>query len=218
MTLNYKAIIFDLDGTLLNTLDDLMDSVNEMLMIKGYPEISYEQTRSFVGNGMMKLVERSLPHGLCKNDVLSCYDIFCEHYKVNMENKTAPYDGIREVLQKLKELGVKTVVTSNKNDDAVKTLCGKIFGNLLTDATGVKENVPPKPDPTMVINAISALGLKKEECLFVGDADTDILTAKNAGLTSLGVLWGFRDRDVLEASGADRIISIPQEIVEFVIN
>lgn len=213
----YKAVIFDLDGTLLDTLEDLADSVNEMLAMKGYEKRSLEEIRKFVGNGMAKLVMRSLPQNVSEQEYKECYEFFRASYNKNMKNKTHPYEGIINCLETLKKAGIKTVITSNKNDDAVKQLCKDFFGDLIVDSYGVKDGVLPKPDPQMVLNAISDLSLTKDECIFVGDSDTDILTAKNAGLVSAGVLWGFRDRNVLEKSGADYIIAQPQELMQLIL-
>ena len=212
----YKAVIFDLDGTLLDTLEDLADSVNEMLRKFSCPERSLDEIRQFVGNGMKKLVERSVSENFDKKDFDSAYEFFRLSYGKNMENKTCPYDGIINCLEELKKLGIKTAVTSNKNDDAVKNLCKKYFGQLVTLAVGVKDGVSPKPCPEMVFSAMEEIGVSKENCIFVGDSDTDILTAKNAGLKSIGVLWGFRDRETLESAEADFVISSPDEITRIV--
>lgn len=213
----YKAVIFDLDGTLLDSLEDLADSVNEMLALKGYEKRSLEEIRKFVGNGMAKLVMRSLPQNVSEQEYKECYEFFRASYNKNMKNKTRPYKGIINCLETLKKADIKAVVISNKNDDAVKQLCKDFFGDLIVDAYGVKDGVLPKPDPQTVLNAISDLSLTKDECIFVGDSDTDILTAKNAGLVSAGVLWGFRDRNVLEKSGADYIIAQPQELMQLIL-
>ncbi len=212
----YKAVIFDLDGTLLDTLGDLTDSVNEMLGEFSCPERSLEEIRLFVGNGMKNLVERSVPEDFDKSKLTFAYEFFRQSYKKNMRNKTRPYDGIPECLEELQKLGIKTAVTSNKNDDAVKGLCEEYFGNLVTLAVGAREGVPSKPDPTMVNNVIKELNVEKADCIFVGDSDTDIITAKNAGLKSIGVLWGFRDREVLEKAKADFVISQPEDILKIV--
>ncbi|MBE6756396.1 MAG: HAD family hydrolase [Ruminococcaceae bacterium] len=212
----YKAVIFDLDGTLLDTLEDLADSVNEMLRKFSCPERTIEEIRSFVGNGMKKLVERSVSEDFDKKQLVSAYEFFRLSYSRNMRNKTHPYDGIITCLEELKARGIKTVVTSNKNDDAVKNLCREYFGDLLTLSVGAKEGVPSKPNPEMVISAMREIGAEKEECIFVGDSDTDILTAKNAGLKSVGVLWGFRNREILEKAEADFVISHPCEIISIV--
>ncbi len=212
----YKCVIFDLDGTLLNTLEDLADSVNEMLEKFSCPTRSLDEIRQFVGNGMVRLIERSVPEDFDKNSFDPAYEFFREAYRKNMKNKTRPYDGILNCLEELKSVGVKTVVTSNKNDDATKSLCREYFGELITMAVGAREGIPSKPHPAMVKSAIESLGFEKSDCIFVGDSDTDILTAKNAGLKSVGVLWGFRDRDVLEKAKADFVIFKPQEITEII--
>lgn len=212
----YKAVIFDLDGTLLDTLGDLTDSVNEMLGEFSCPERSLEEIRLFVGNGMKNLVERSVPEDFDKSKLTFAYEFFRQSYKKNMRNKTCPYDGILMCLEELQKLGIKTAVTSNKNDDAVKGLCEEYFGNLVTLAVGAREGVPSKPDPTMVNNVIKELNVKKADCIFIGDSDTDILTAKNTGLESIGVLWGFRDREVMEKAKADFVISQPEDILKIV--
>lgn len=212
----YKAVFFDLDGTLLDTLEDLADSVNEMLRKFSCPERSLAEVRQFLGNGMRKLVERSVSEDFQKENLQSAYEFFRLSYSKNMQNKTHPYDGIITCLEELKENGIITVVTSNKNDDAVKNLCREYFGDLLTLSVGAKEGVPSKPNPEMVISAMREIGAEKEECIFVGDSDTDILTAKNAGLKSVGVLWGFRNREILEKAEADFVISHPCEIISIV--
>ena len=212
----YKVVIFDLDGTLLDTLGDLTDSVNEMLREYSCPERSIEEIRLFVGNGMKNLVERSVPENFDKTKLNSAYEFFRQTYKKNMRNKTCPYDGILQCLEELQKLGIKIAVTSNKNDDAVKGLCKEYFGSLVTLAVGAREGVPSKPDPTMVNNVTEELNVEKADCIFVGDSDTDIITAQNAGLKSIGVLWGFRDREVLEKSGADFVISQSEDILKIV--
>ena len=208
----YKCVIFDLDGTLLDTLEDLADSVNMMLENFACPRRSLEEVRQFLGNGMRKLVERSVPEGFDKNKLVSAYEFFREAYRKNMQNKTRPYNGITECLEELNRLGIKIAVTSNKNDDAVKNLCKEYFGELVTVAVGVRDDIPPKPDPEMVNNVISELCFEKSDCIFVGDSETDIRTAKNAGLESVGVLWGFRDRKILEQEGADYIVLHTDEL------
>lgn len=212
----YKAVIFDLDGTLLDTLGDLAESVNEMLREFSCPERSIDEVRLFVGNGMKNLVKRSVPENFDMSRLASAYEFFRQSYKKNMRNKTCPYDGIIQCLESLKEQGITVAVTSNKNDDAVKGLCEEYFGSLIDVAVGVKDGVSPKPDPAMVNNVIKELNLEKANCIFVGDSDTDIITAKNAGLKSIGVLWGFRDRETLEKAEADFVISRTEDILKIV--
>lgn len=212
----YKTVIFDLDGTLLDTLEDLTDSVNEMLRKFSCPERSLDEVRQFVGNGMKKLVERSVSADFDQKNFASAYEFFRLSYSKNMQNKTRPYEGIIACLEELERLGIKTIVTSNKNDDAVKMLCREYFGERITLAVGAKEGIPTKPSPEMVFSAIAEIGAEKENCIFVGDSETDIKTSKNAGLASVGVLWGFRDRDTLEKENADYIISHPGELIKIV--
>ena len=208
----YKTVFFDLDGTLLDTLEDLADSANDMLIKRGYPERSVEEIRQFVGNGMKNLVERCLPYKVDDSEFQICYELFRKLYSENMQNKTKPYDGVVSCLEKLKAEGIKSVVVSNKNDDAVKKLCSDYFGNLISEAYGRKDGIPAKPDPTMVDIAVKEMGIDKSDCIFVGDSDTDIFTAHNAGLKAIGVLWGFREKEVLISSGADYIIRKIEDI------
>lgn len=212
----YKAVIFDLDGTLLDTLQDLYESANKMLLYGGYPLRTIDEIRQFVGNGMKNLVKRCLPRGVNEEEREKLYEVFRQIYSENMENNTCPYDGIVECLESLKDMGVISVVVSNKNHDAVKNLCQKYFGSLVADSYGVREGVSPKPDKKMVENALKDFSLKEDECIFVGDSETDILTSKNAGIKSVGVLWGFRSREVLEKTGADEIIDTPCGIVKLI--
>ncbi len=212
----YKCVIFDLDGTLLDTLEDLADSVNEMLRKFSCPERSLEEVRKFVGNGMRKLVERSVPENFDNNKTESAYEFFRETYSKNMQKKTQPYKGISECLEELNHLGIIIAVTSNKNDDAVKKLCKEYFGGVITLAVGAREGILPKPHPEMVDRVISQLHFEKSDCIFVGDSETDIITSKNAELKSVGVLWGFRDREILEKENPDFIISHPAELIKIV--
>ena len=214
----YKCVIFDLDGTLLDTLEDLADSVNLMLEKFSCPQRTLEEIRQFVGNGMKKLIERSVPESFDRNNFEAAYEFFRETYKKNMQNKTRPYDGITECLEELKCLGVKIAVTSNKNEDAVKNLCKEYFGETITVAAGVRDGIQPKPHPEMVNKVIDEMCFEKADCIFVGDSETDIQTAKNTVLESVGVLWGFRDRETLEKEGADYIISHPSELTGIVQN
>lgn len=212
-----KAVFFDLDGTLLDTLQDLADSTNEMLRFFNMPERSIDEIRHFVGNGMVKLIERSVSSDFDKNNFEEAYEFFRNAYRKNMRNNTRPYEGIIDVLKRLKEAGMKIFVTSNKNDDAVKGLCNEVFPSLLDEAVGVNENNPPKPNSKMIDNILEKYGLDIKDCIFVGDSETDILTAKNAKMESIGVLWGFRDESVLISQGADFIIEKPCEIADIVI-
>ena len=211
-----NTIIFDLDGTLLNTLEGLKNSTNFALKKFNCPEITLEQTRSFVGNGVQKLIERAIPNGEKNPDFEKCLNTFKEHYSKTMYQKTVAYDGIEDMLTELKKRGVKTGVVSNKFDTAVKELCKNYFDGLIIVAIGESPNVRKKPAPDSVLKAMKILGAKPENTLYVGDSDVDIQTAKNSNLKSVGVTWGFRDRELLEKEGADFIINTPCELLELI--
>lgn len=211
-----NTIIFDLDGTLLNTLEGLKNSTNFALKKFNSPEITLEQTRSFVGNGVRKLIERAIPNGEKNPDFEKCLNTFKEHYSKTMYQKTVAYDGIEDMLTELKKRGIKTGVVSNKFDTAVKELCKNYFDGLIIVAIGESPNVRKKPAPDSVLKAMKILGAKPENTLYVGDSDVDIQTAKNSNLKSVGVTWGFRDRELLEKEGADFIINTPCELLELI--
>lgn len=206
------TILFDLDGTLLNTLDDLMDSVNYALTVCGCPERTYEEVRAFVGNGVRLLVERALPDGQ-KDRTDECLKVFSAHYDKNKANKTRPYDGILSMLSAVKDAGFKTAVVSNKYDSAVKELAETEFNGLIDLAIGVRDGVAPKPAPDSAFEAMRQLASDKAACVYVGDSDVDVMTAKNAGLPIVAVTWGFRDRSLLVDMGADVIVDAPAEIL-----
>lgn len=212
-----KAVIFDLDGTLLNTIDDLGNSVNFTLKKLGYPTFTIEEYKYKVGNGMRSLIERSLPKGH-QNDgeIESALRIFTEHYKLHKADNTAPYKGIPELLKALKEKGIKTAVVTNKAHASAKPLIDEIFPDMFTQVTGQKEGVPTKPDPTAVFNTMNALEVAPSECIFVGDSWVDMKTAKNCGAFALGVLWGFRKADELKENGADALIEKPEELLKYI--
>lgn len=210
------GIVFDLDGTLLNTLEDLTDSVNFALNKFGFKERTIEEIRSFVGDGVRVMMSRAIPDGLSNPNFENCLDCFKEHYKDNMFNKTKPYDGIMEMLKHLKMNGIQVAVVSNKFDLAVKGLCKKYFGDLIPVAIGENEaeGIRKKPAPDSVFKAIHEMKVRIENVIFVGDSDTDVLTAKNAEVDCIGCTWGFRDRQVLEKAGADYIVNSPDEILK----
>lgn len=213
------TIIFDLDGTLLNTLEDLMDSVNFALSKQGFPLRTLPEIRSFVGNGIRLLMERSVPAEVKGTEVFEeCFKDFCDYYKIHMEDKTAPYDGINEMLDTIKKAGYKTAIVTNKADFAAQDLCKRMFGENIDLVVGSSDERPNKPAPDGVYYALDVLGSKLENTVFVGDADTDILTAKNASLISIGVLWGFRDREIIEEAGAEYIVETVKDLETLLIN
>lgn len=214
--MKYDTIIFDLDGTLLNTLDDLRDSLNVVLTGHGYPARTLDEVRRFVGNGVRKLIMRALPEGFTEDELNLCENEFRKQYKDNMQNKTMPYDGIIELLAKLKSLNYKLAIVSNKFDAAVKGLSKDYFGDLITVAIGESEGVRRKPAPDSVYKAIEELGSDLSHAIYVGDSETDAETAKNAGIPCIGVTWGFRSREILESCGVEYIVNKPEEILSII--
>lgn len=209
-----KIVIFDLDGTLLNTLDDLADSTNYALSKFGYPTRTIEEVRQFVGNGVAKLIERAIPDGKNNSNFEKCLSIFKENYAQNMYNKTAPYNGIIEMLSNLKSKGIKIAVVSNKFDLAVKELCKKYFEGFIDFAAGENEaqGINKKPAPDTVLSVLRKFSFSPEDAIYVGDSDVDIMTAKNSNMPCISVTWGFRDEKFLLKSGATILINAPSEI------
>lgn len=209
----YDTYIFDLDGTLLYTLDDLTNSVNHAMTEFGLPEHSTEDVRRMVGNGIKKLIERAIPNGKENQQYENIYSSFMEHYLKHNLDTTKPYDGIIETLDALKKQGKKIAVVSNKYCKATEELCRHFFRDYIDVAIGESEKVRKKPAPDSVFEAIKRLGVSKEHCVYVGDSEVDIETAKNSGLPCISVLWGFRDRDFLLKHGAQTFIENPEEIL-----
>ena len=213
-----NTVVFDLDGTLLDTLDDLMDGVNYAMARQNFKIRTKEEVRTFVGNGIKVMIERAVPKDITEKQFNACYNDFCDYYKDHMEDKTHPYDGILDVLKALKNEGIKTAIVTNKADFAAQTLCRRIFGESIDLIVGSVENRPNKPAPDGVLYALDTLKSSKENAIFVGDSDVDIKTAHNAELPSIGVLWGFRDRDVIEEAGAKYIVNDTKELLELIIS
>lgn len=209
-----KTVIFDLDGTLLNTLDDLADSTNYALSKFGYPTRTIDEVRQFVGNGVAKLIERAIPEGKNNPNFEKCLAIFKENYAQNMYNKTAPYNGIIEMLSNLKSKGIKIAVVSNKFDLAVKELCKKYFEGFIDFAAGENEaqGIKKKPAPDTVISVLNEFNFAPEDAVYVGDSDVDIMTAKNSKMPCISVTWGFRDEKFLLENGATILINAPSKI------
>jgi phosphoglycolate phosphatase len=201
-----KAILFDLDGTLLDTLDDLTASVNHMLKSFGYSERSREFVRQAVGNGVRNLIVRSLPDGESAARVEECLTAFRAHYSKNLDVKTRPYPGVMDMLRALKDEGIACGVVSNKYDGAVAALCQKHFGDLVQVAIGERPGLGRKPSPDSALEAMRILGAERETTVYVGDSDVDVETASNAGLKCVAVSWGFRPRESLVEAGADAVV------------
>ena len=215
-----KIVIFDLDGTLINTLEDLKDSTNYALSRLNYPERTINEICQFVGNGVAKLIERAIPDGKDNPDFQQCLEIFKKHYSKNMNNKTAPYDKILQILKTLKQNGYITAVVSNKFDMAVKELCSKYFSGLIDFAAGENEvcGIRKKPAPDTVLKVLEKFNLTNNEAVYVGDSDVDIMTAKNSKMPCISVTWGFRNREFLINNNAEIIIDSPDEIIDILEN
>ena len=216
MVKQYDTVIFDLDGTLLDTLGDLTDSVNAALDTYGFPRRSADEVRRFVGNGVARLVRLAVPPGTSEAVVSDCLRAFARFYNNNMRNKTAPYDGVTALLDELNGKGYNIAVVSNKSDAAVRQLCRDYFGRRIKAAYGEAPEMPRKPAPDLVIKALNALAGTADKAVYVGDSEVDAETAKNAGLQFVGVTWGFRDRDALECAGAELIIDRPDELLTLI--
>ena len=196
------TVVFDLDGTLLNTLEDLAEAVNYALRKQGMPERTLEEVRRFVGNGVRLLMIRAVPDGESNPLFEETFDLFKTYYGEHCNDNTKPYDGIMELLSTLKEKGYAVAIVSNKIDFAVKELNELYFKGIVPVAIGEKEEIRRKPAPDTVFEALKELGKTKEEAVYVGDSDVDIETAKNAGMPCISVLWGFRDKEFLDEHGA----------------
>ena len=214
--MNIKAVIWDLDGTLLNTLDDLAASVNAALAMNGMPLRSTQEVCAFVGNGIRRLMMRAVPGGEANPAFDKALEDFTRHYGAHSRDRTRPYDGILEMLDKLSEAGVKHAIVSNKIDFAVKELSRAYFGERMCAAIGDDPSRARKPAPDSVLAAMREMGVTAQETVYVGDSDVDVLTACNAGVPCVAVLWGFRDEACLRAAGAERLARTPDELREII--
>lgn len=212
----YDAVIFDLDGTLLNTLEDLKDSVNYSLKKYGMPERSYEEIRHFVGNGVRKLIERAVPEKT-ESDVLEkTFAAFKEYYVLHCNDKTNVYPGVIQLLIKLQEQDIKMAIVSNKLQSGVQSLYELYFKDYLHTAIGAKEGIRKKPAPDTVLEALRKLNVSKEKAVYIGDSEVDIATAANVGMNCISVTWGFRSRQELIDAGATVFADCPEEILELI--
>ncbi len=212
----YKAVVFDLDGTLLDTLEDLTDSVNKALKDYGCPQKTIGQIRTYVGNGIRNLMIRSVEGGEAHPEFEKIFLAFQEHYKANCQNKTKPYDGIIELLRTLREAGIKMAIVSNKADFAVKELNESYFKEFGMVAIGEREGVARKPAPDTVFEALSALHVSVSQAVYVGDSEVDVQTARAAGVPCISVLWGFRGREILTESGAGHFAENTDELLKLI--
>lgn len=208
----YDAVLFDMDGTLLNTLADLTAAVNHTLRAYGYPAREMDEVRAFVGNGVRKLIERALPGGADDPNMEAALAAFKAYYTEHCDVHTRPYDGVLDTLAALHEAGLKLAIVSNKNDEAVRALSRTFFGSLVNVAVGGRDGVPRKPAPQMPLLALEALGAVPERTLFVGDSDVDMETAQNTGMDCMLVSWGFREAEALMRLAPRYLVSDPAEM------
>jgi len=214
--MGYRLVIFDLDGTILDTLEDLTDAVNYALSKNGQPERSIEEVRRFVGNGIKKLIVRAVQPDTPDEDADKIYDDFMPYYKEHCADKTKPYEGIEELLNELKREGYMTAVVSNKADVAVKKLCEQYFSGLFDYCVGERAGILKKPAPDSVNEVINKLSINTSDAVYVGDSDVDLETAENAGIDCISVNWGFRDEQFLREHGAVKIAKCPKQVMEYV--
>ena len=213
--MDIKAVIWDLDGTLLNTLDDLAASTNAALAANGLPQRTVEEVRAFVGNGVHQLIARAMPeNGDAHEQFQAVLDAFVKHYSVHSKDQTRPYEGIMEVLDTLAQQGIKLAIVSNKVDFAVKALSRDYFGDRMVSAVGDDPSRKKKPAPDSVWEAMRQMNVTAQEAVYVGDSDVDVITARNAGIPCIAVTWGFRSEESLMAAGAEYVARKPLEILD----
>lgn len=209
----FETYVFDLDGTLLETLKDLAASTNYALRTHNMPEHSIEDVRMFVGNGVKKLMERAIPNGIDNPQFEDVYATFRQHYLEHNLDTTKPYEGIPELLAELKARGKKLAIVSNKFYAATQELARHFFPDTIEVAIGERENIKKKPAPDTVIEALRQLGASKETAVYIGDSDVDIMTAKNCNMPCVSVLWGFRDKEFLMEHGATFFVKKPCQLL-----
>ena len=212
----FTHVIFDLDGTILNTIDDLADAGNHVCRMHGWPTYPVDAYKRMVGNGILRLVTRAAPEGTSEDEIERARLEFMDYYDAHKEEKTAPYAGVPEVIELLKAAGVRVSVLTNKADELARPIVEHYYPNVFEAVQGALPGVPTKPDPTLLVRLMGAMGASADSTLFVGDSNVDILTGKNGGLATCGVLWGFRDRAELEGEGADFIAETPMQLLEIV--
>ena len=212
-----QTVIFDLDGTLLDTLEDLYRAVNIALDTHSLPLRTRDEVRSFVGDGVEMLIRRALPTGSDEDTVYTVLSDFKTTYAAICRDNTKPYDGIIPMLTALREGGIRVAVVSNKFDAATKALCAEYFGELVEVAIGERTGVRKKPAPDTVLEALSALDVPAEGAVYIGDSDVDIRTAENADMPCISVAWGLRDEDFLLAGGATTLVHTPEELLRLLL-
>jgi phosphoglycolate phosphatase len=215
ITKKIEAVIFDMDGTLLDTLKDIANSMNMTLKRLGQPERDFEYMRYSVGYGVDELVRRAMPEGSSEEDVMNCVGVMREIYNVHYKDTSRPYYGITELLDKLTKLKIPIAILSNKPEEFTIKMTKELLGDYKFDAVrGVRKDCPKKPDPTVPLEIAAGWGISPERIAFVGDSAVDMKTANNAGMFAVGVLWGFRPRQEIVSAGAMALISHPIELVK----
>ena len=213
----YQTAVFDLDGTLLDTLEDLYRAVNSALTAHLLPLRSRDEVRMFVGNGVELLIRRAVPAGCDEETILATLADFKATYAAICKDNTRPYDGILPMLTTLRDKGIRIAVVSNKFDAATKALCAEYFGDLVEVAIGERAGVRKKPAPDTVLEALKELGMTAEGAVYIGDSDVDIRTAENCGMDCLSVTWGLRDEDFLLENGAKTLVHAPSDLIPVII-
>ena len=215
--MKFDAVIFDLDGTLMNTLGDIRNAANSAMDVFGLPRHSIDAVRMFVGNGVGVLMRRALPADASDADIAKALAAFKAYYDTHLDVETCPYPGVMEMLKKLNSAGLKVCVNSNKYDGAVQRLCRSHIDGLYFKAAGESESNPRKPDPTAALNLAAACGARPERTLYVGDSNVDIHTAANAGMTAAWVSWGFRSREDMGDELPENCFDTPEELTRFIL-
>ncbi len=212
----YKLAVFDMDGTILDTLEDLKDSLNHCLCLHGFSERTLDEVRHFVGNGIRRTIEQAVPEGTSTETIDEIFKEFGSWYIDHCNEKTRPYDGIVDTIRILREKGVLTAVVSNKGDAAVKELSKLYYDGLFDVQVGERPGIKRKPWPDSVNEVLKTLDIRKEDAVYIGDSEVDLKTAENAGLPCISVLWGFRDLEMLKRHGGTTFIDKPIELIKLI--
>jgi len=214
----YKIAVFDLDGTILNTIGDLHAAANYALNTLGYPECGLDEFRNFIGNGQRMLIKRCLPKSAQDDETVQrIIDIYAPHYAQHSAERTTVYDGVYEAIKKMREAGMKIAVLSNKPHAPTLALAEKFFPGMIDAAFGQRDYIPHKPDPAGLFMILDSFKIPPEECIYIGDSDVDMLTAKNAGVDAIGVTWGYCTKDEIKSAGGRVIIDEPSQLLDLVL-
>lgn len=213
-----KAVLFDLDGTLANSLIDLAAATNQALRTAGYPEREVDNFRYYAGDGIPKMIERALPENARTVDIINSIKAdYFQYYNEHYNDSTCTYDGVTELLDALDDMGIIMAVVTNKAQSFAEKVVNKLFGGkYFTLVNGQRDGIPNKPDPTLALLTMEELGVKPDECIFLGDSGMDVATGVNSGAYPVGELWGFRDETELRENGAKKIINAPLELIDII--